>query len=139
MAGQSYGLVKGYPIDNSAGVGKNVCVVQGASDGSCKIPTAINAAGFLGVTIEPQVNQNRNVAVQKDGIVNVIAGGAITRGDRLRIHSNIGDVESCEAAITAAPGTAAVFNVIGQAEVSAVAGQIFPMMVRSFVVNVAVS
>jgi hypothetical protein len=48
-------------------------------------------------------------------------------------------VESCEAAITAAPGTAAVFNVIGMAEVSAVAGDVFDIFIAPCLVNVAVS
>jgi hypothetical protein len=133
------GLVSAYSIDNSTGVGQFVVVVQGAEDGGCKIPTAVNAAGFLGVTLEARTIQNSSVSVCKSGTVRVVAGGTITRGDRLRVHSNAGDVESCEAAITAAPGTAAVFNVIGMAEVSAVAGDIFDMFIAPCVVNVAVS
>jgi hypothetical protein len=133
------GLVSAYTIDNSAGVGQFVVVVQGAEDGGCKIPTAVNAAGFLGVTLEAQLNQNRAVSVCKSGTVRVVAGGTIARGDRVRVHSNIGDVESCEAEITAAPGAAAVFNVIGMAEVSAVAGDVFDIFIAPCLVNVAVS
>lgn len=133
------GLVSSYTIDNSTGVGQFVVVVQGAADGACKIPTAINAAGFLGITIEARGAQNQGVAVCKNGVCRVVAGGTITRGDRVRIHSNIGDVESCEAAIVAAPGTAAVFNVIGIAEVSAAAGDIFDINITPYSVNVAAS
>lgn len=132
------GIIESFNIDNS-GVGRFVVVVQGAEDGGCKIPTAVNAAGFIGVTVAAQSAQNAPVAVCRTGSMRVAAGGTITRGDRLRIHSNIGDVESCEAAITAAPGTAAVFNVIGTADVSAVAGDTFDMFIAPCIVNVAVS
>ncbi len=139
MAGQTLGLVKAYRIENSAGVSKYACVVQGAADGNCKLPTAQNVAGFVGVTIEEQALQFKGVAVQKNGIFNVVAGGTIARGDRLAINSVAGDVYSVEAAIEAAPGTAARFNVVGKAEVSAVSGDQFPMFIQDYVVNVAAS
>lgn len=139
MAGATQHYVKQYRIEDAAGIGQFIVAVQGANDGGCKKPTAANAAGFLGVTTEQQLNQNRGVPVQKAGIARVKAQGNITRGDRLAIGSNVGDVKSVEAQITAAPGTAAVVNVIGTAEASAVAGDIFPMMIQPFVVNIAVS
>lgn len=140
MAGQTMGLVKAYTIDNAGGVGKYVCVVQGAEDGGCKLPTAQGVPGFVGVTAEAQPNQNKGVAVVKSGIFDVVAGGAIARGDRLAINSVAGDVYSVEAAINAAPGTAAVFHVVGVAEISAVAGDQFPMFITiGAQVNQAVS
>lgn len=139
MAGQSSHLQRQYRIEDASGVGQFLCVVQGANDGGCKKPTGANAAGFLGVTIESQFNQNMGVPVVKEGIMRVKAHGNITRGDRLIIGSNVGDVSSIEAVITAAPGTASVANVIGQAEASAVAGDTFPMWITPFVVNIAVS
>ncbi len=139
MAGQTIGLVKAYKIDDAAGVGQYVAVVQGANDGCCKKPAAGNAAGFLGVTLEAQPNQNKGVSVCKTGIVRVKAHGAITRGDRVNIYSSAGDVASVEATIVHAPGTASVTNVIGQAEVTAADGDIFPMLIQPFLVNIAVS
>jgi hypothetical protein len=139
MAEQTVGLTKSYRIDNSTGVGQYVAVVQGAADGNCKIPTGANAVGFVGVTLEAQTNQYKGVAVCKSGIVRVLAHGAIARGDHLVIGSNVGDVSSIEAVITAAPGTASVQNIIGVAEKSAVAGDVFPMFIQPFVVNIAVS
>ena len=133
------GITRSYTIDDSSGVGRFVVVVQGAANGGCKKPAAINSARFLGVAITDQAIQNQGVSVCKNGIVRVISGGNIAAGDRLRIHSAAGDVESCETAITAAPGTAAVFNVIGIAEVSAVAGDVFDMFITPYSVNVAVS
>jgi hypothetical protein len=136
---QSTGLVKAYKIDDAAGVGQYVVVVCGANDGCVKKPTAADVAGFVGVTVEAQANQNKAVAVQKNGIVRVKAGGAITRGDRLVINGTGGDVKSVEAVVTAAPGTASVQNVIGVAEVTAASGDIFPMWISPCVVNIAVS
>jgi hypothetical protein len=133
------GLSRAYKIDDAAGVLIFICVVQGAGDGTCKKPAAANAAGFLGVTLEAQPNQNRGVTVCKEGIVRVVAQGTIARGDRLAIGSAAGDVKSVEALIVAAPGAASVQNVIGQAEASAVAGDIFQMWIKPFVVNIAVS
>lgn len=129
MAGQTLGLVKAYRIENSGGVAKFACVVQGAADGNCKLPTAQGVGGFVGVTTEAQPNQYKGVAVAKTGIFDVIAGGTITRGDRLAINSSAGDVYSVEAAIDAAPGTAAVFHIVGIAETSAVSGDQFPMFI----------
>jgi hypothetical protein len=133
------GLVKAYKIEDAAGVGQYVVVVDGAADGGVKKPTAANAAGFKGVTLEAQPNQGKGVAVQKSGIVRVTANGVITRGDRLAIASNTGDVKSVEAVVVAAPGTAGVTNVIGTAETSAADKDIFPMWIAQCVVNVAVS
>lgn len=139
MAGQTIGLVKAYKIDDAAGVGQYVAVVQGANDGCCKKPAAINAAGFLGVTLEAQANQNKGVSVCKSGIVRVKAHGAITRGDRVNIYSSAGDVQSIESTIVAAPGTATRQNVIGVAEVTAADGDIFPMWIQPFLVSIAAS
>lgn len=120
--GQVTGLDLTYTIDDAAGVGQFVAVVQGVNDGSCKKPAAENAAGFLGFTKTAQAKQNKGVSVARTGIARGLAKGAITRGDRLRIATNAGDVESCEAAIAAVTvgGAAALFNVIGTAENSTV-------------------
>jgi len=136
---QTQGLIKSYKIDDAAGVGQYVVVVQGAADGCCKKPAGANAAGFVGVTIEAQANQNKGVAVQKSGIARVKAGGNITRGDRLVINGTSGDVKSVESVVTAAPGTASVQNVVGIAETSAASADIVPMWIAPCVVNIAVS
>ena len=41
----------GQPIDDAAGVGQNLAVVQGASDGSCKKPAAANAASVMAMRL----------------------------------------------------------------------------------------
>jgi uncharacterized protein with beta-barrel porin domain len=136
---QSQGLIKAYKIDDAAGVGQYLAVVCGANDGCVKKPTGANVAGFVGITVEAQANQNKGVAVQKAGIARVKGAGAITRGDRLVINGNTGAVKSAEAVVVAAPGTASVQNVIGIAETSAADGDIFPMWIAPCVVNIAVS
>lgn len=136
---QSQGLVKAYKIEDAAGVGQYVAVVQGAADGGCKKPTAANAAGFLGATLEPQTRQGKGVAVGKGGILRMVANGAVTRGDRVAIASAAGDVASVEATVIHAPGAASVVNVIGIAETSADDKDIFPVWIAPCVVNIAVS
>jgi hypothetical protein len=130
-----------YTIDDAAGVGQNIAVVQGAAYGTCKKPAAANAAGFLGITKTKQSVQNKGVSVAKLGIVPAIAAGAITRGDRLNIADNTGKVQSCEATVAAAlAGAATVINVIGQAENSvANAGDIVYVNLAPCSVALAVS
>jgi len=136
----SPGLVKAYHIDDAAGVGQYVAVVQGANDGCCKKPTAANAKGFLGVTLEAQPNQNKSVAVQKTGIARATANGAITRGDRLQIASTAGDLKSAESQIPAAGiGTAATLEILGRAEVTAANGDVFTFFIQPETVCIAVS
>jgi hypothetical protein len=137
--GQSQAFVKSYTIDDAAGVGQYVVVVQGAANGGCKKPAAANDAGFLGVTIEAQPNQNKSVPVQKGFVVRVKYGGTITRGDRLVINSSAGDVKSAEALVTAAPGSASVQNVIGMAEIDGSSGDVGLMNIAPCVVNIAAS
>jgi len=140
MNASSGALVKSYKIENAAGVTQYAAVVQGANaDGNCKLPTAANAKGFLGFTLEAQPNQLKGVAVQKTGIARAVANGAITRGDRLAIASVAGDVKSVEAIVTAGPGIASTNEVVGRAEESAVTGQIFAVFVNPETVPIAVS
>jgi hypothetical protein len=106
-----------YTIDNSAGAGQFVAVVQGASDGSCKLPTAQNAAQFLGFTQATQTRQYHSVPVMRLGISAAIGKGTITRGDHLAIYSANGDVYSVEAAVAAGlANPAEVINTVGTAE-----------------------
>jgi hypothetical protein len=130
-----------YTIDDAAGVGQYVAVVQGAADGSCKKPAAAGAAGFLGITKTAQAKQNKGVSVARRGIARALAKGAITRGDRLTIGSNAGDVSSAEAAIAAGlAGAAKVYNVIGTAENStANDGDIVYVFLNPYTVALAVS
>jgi len=125
------GLVKSYLVE--AAVTQYQAVVQGANaDGNCANPGAANAAGFLGFTLEPQANVGKGAAVQKSGIARAVANGGITRGDRVAIASNAGDVSSVEAAIAGTvtgAGAVITYNVVGRAEETAVNGQIFAVWI----------
>lgn len=136
---QTQGLIKSYRIEDAAGVTQYSAVVQGANDGGCKKPTAANAAGFLGITVEPQANQSKSVAVVKSGVVRARCKGGWTRGDRLNIGDNTGALQTCEAVVTHAPGTASVQNVVAIAETTASDGDIAPVWIAPCVVNIAVS
>ncbi len=139
MAGASSVLDKSYTIEDAAGVAQFRAVVQGAAEGGCKKPLAANAKGFLGFTQESQT-QNRGVTVRKAGISRAVAAGVISLGDWVNIADNTGKIQSCQAAVDAAPGVAAQTNVIGKAESAAGAdGDIVLVMIHDFVVKTAVS
>lgn len=130
-----------YMIDNAAGVGQFAAVVQGANDSSCKLPTAQNAAQFLGFTQAAQSHQNGSVPVMRLGISPAIGKGAITRGDHVAINSATGDVYSVEAAVASGLNNPAkVFNVVGTAENStANDGDIVYVYIKPELIALAVS
>ena len=121
MAGQTSQCNKTYTIDDTEGVGQFVAVVQGAAAGGCKTPAAANAPKFLGFTQEAQPLQHKGVTVQISGISRAIASGVISAGDAVCIDGATGKVASCQADVEAAPGTAKIIRVIGQAESTAAA------------------
>ncbi len=115
-------------------------MVQGANEGGCKKPAAANAKAFLGISQESQSGQNKPVAVRKIGISRAVAAGPIAAGDYINIADATGKVQSCQAAVDAAPGVAAQTNVIGQAETAAGAdGDVILAFIQRFVVKTAVS
>jgi hypothetical protein len=130
-----------YAIDNAAGVGQFLAVVQGAADGSVKLPTAQNAAQFLGFTQASQAYQNGSVPVMRLGISPAVAGGAISRGDHVAINSAAGDVYSVEAAVASGLNNPAkVFNVVGTAENTvANVGDIVYVYIKPELIALAVS
>ena len=130
-----------FTIDDAAGVGQNLAVVQGASDGAVKKPTGANAASFVGITKTKQSTQYKGVSVAVAGIAPAIAAGAITRGDHVNIADNTGKVQSCEATLTTVLiNPAANLNVIGIAMNSTTAsGDIVYVLIQPFVACQAVS
>jgi hypothetical protein len=130
-----------YAIDNVAGVSQFAALVQGASDGSVKLPTAQNAAQFIGFAQANQTHQNGSVPVMRLGISAAIAGGAISRGDHVAINSTAGDVYSVEAAVASGLNNPAkVFNVVGTAENTvANAGDIVYVYIKPELIALAVS
>lgn len=136
------GLIKAYRVDNAGGVTQYAAVVASSvpTNGNCSLPGALNAPRFLGFTVEAQPNQYKGVAVQKTQIARATANGTIAYGDRLIIATAAGDVKSVEAQIAAGlQNPAIVYNVVGRAEESAVAGQVFAVWVQPETVALAVS
>jgi phage tail sheath gpL-like len=114
MAGPTYILDKTYRETDAAGVGVYCAVVQGTSDGDCKLPTAANQYA-VGITQEAQPKQNENVQVRKAGISRAIAHGAISAGQPVEIASSAGDLQA--ASLSGSGST--LHHVVGFAESSA--------------------
>jgi hypothetical protein len=132
-------LLKAYIIEDAGGADAFLALVHGANAGGCKKPTGANAVRFLGFSAERITASGRAISVAKHGIARATAGGTIARGDRLIIGGVDGKVTSAEALIAAGPGIAATFNVVGTAEDSAVAGDVFPVWVAPSTVIVPAS
>lgn len=122
MAGASYVLDKTYKVITAGGVTKYRAVVPGTNDGECKLPTAANQFA-LGITQEAQPNQNENVAVRKYGISRAYATSTITKGDYVEAGASDGSLRKADLATV--PVSATLHHVLGIAETSANAGEIF--------------
>lgn len=90
----------------------------GSTDGNATLATA-GTQKLIGVSENVPVAAGQVVDTIKGGPALVTAGSTIAAGDYLTANAS-------SQAITAVPGTGAVLNVIGTADVSAVAGDIFP-------------
>jgi hypothetical protein len=109
-------------------------------DGGAAMPNAQGAAGILGIAQTVPTVALAPVSVRKLGISWAIGHGTINYGDHVAIYSNAGDVYSVEAAIQAAPGTAATFNIVGTAESTVtVNGDLIKIYINPSVVAIAVS
>ena len=122
MAGATYVLDKTYKFTTAGGVTKYRAVVPATNDGECKLPTAANQLS-LGITQEAQPGQNENVAVRKYGISRAFASGTVTKGDYVEVGASDGSIRKAD--LTTVPGSATLHHVLGVAETSAAAGEIF--------------
>lgn len=130
--------VESFAVD--AAVTQFAAVVQGASDGSCKMPAGQNDKKFLGFSQAAQDTVGAPTSVMTEGVSPAISYGAIAAGDKVRIHSANGDVESCEAEIEAGlKNPAAVDYVIGEARNAVTdSGQVVYVKIRPQVIPLAV-
>ena len=87
-------LDKAYAIEDSAGAGVYLVVVQGSAVGGAKLPAASNAGSILGVTVHSQSYQGANVAVRKAGIARVKAAGVIALGAPVMVAGESGKVKA---------------------------------------------
>lgn len=110
-------------VAGTGGIGQNRIARFGAADGEV-VASAAAADAHIGVCIQPGGSlAGQRVDIALDGIVEVIAGGTITRGAVLTSDAN-------GAAVTAAPAAGVNNRVLGIAMVSAVAGDIFPVLLK---------
>lgn len=120
MAGRTDGLIKNFRA--TAAVAAFTIVKFGADDVSVVVSAAA-ADASIGVTIELDAAAGQRVDVAMSDIGDVRYGGNVARGDLLTSDGQ-------GRAITAAPGAGVVMRTIGTAMVSAVLGDIGPMMIE---------
>lgn len=105
----------------SGGVGANKIVKPGAADWEA-VNSAAAADFHVGVCVQPGgAAQGERADVALQGIVEVIAGGTITRGNSVTSDAS-GN------AVAAAPSTGVNNRIVGIALVSAVANDIIPIL-----------
>jgi hypothetical protein len=122
VAGATYVLDKTYRITNATGVTQYRAVVPGANDGDCQLPTGANQLAW-GITQEDQPNQNENVVVRKYGISRAYAASTINKGQYVEVADATGALQAAD--LTTVPASATVHNIVGIAESSANAGEVF--------------
>jgi len=122
VAGATYVLDKTYKITSVNGVTQYRAVVPGTNDGECQLPTAANQLAW-GITQEDQPNPNENVSVRKYGISRAYAAGAITKGEFVEVADATGALQAAD--LTTVPSSATLHNIVGIAESSASAGEVF--------------
>jgi hypothetical protein len=113
------GLTKAYIADTD--IPPYLILKAGSVDGNAALATAVTDK-LKGVSENVQVAAGQVVDVIHEGIANVTAGGTIADGDWLTVNSS-------SQAVTAAPATGANVQIIGKAMTSAVAGDVFPVLV----------
>ena len=130
-----------YKFEGASGVNAFLAVVMGAADGGCNLPGGANAKGFVGFTTDNLESPGTGIAITvKRGRCRATAAGVITRGDWVNIAGASGKVQSCQAAVDAAPGTPADTYVIGKAETTTAAdGDPIVIQTMEFVAKVATS
>lgn len=114
------GLTKAYIAD--ADIQPYLILKVGSVDGNVALATA-STDKLKGVSENVPVAAGQTVDVIHSGIANVVAGGTIADGDWLTVNAS-------SQAITAVPATGVNAQVIGKAMTSAVAGDIFPVLIE---------
>lgn len=118
MSGPNQILAKNFVAE--AAVTKRRIVKVGTADGQVLQAAAVGDASF-GIAAELDVALGERIDVHVVGIAEAEAGGAIARGDLITS-------DATGQAVAAAPATGVNNRVVGIAMVSAVAGDIFPVL-----------
>ena len=92
------------------------------------VPAAAVGDPLAGVTTEVAANSGERVDVIHDGICYVQAGGTIAAGDSLTVNAS-------GQAVTAAPAAGVNNHCFGRARQSAVAGDVFEVVLDFFVLQ----
>lgn len=115
----NYGLIKNY---NAGGVIAARTIVKFGADDKTVVAAAAATDKLLGVTCDVDSSSGDPTDVAVEGIVPVISGGTITRGDLVTSDAS-------GHAVTAAPAAGANNRIVGIAMASAVSGDIFDVMI----------
>lgn len=113
------GLSKAFIADTD--IAPYLILKAGSGDGYAALATA-STDKLIGISENVQVAAGQIVDVILDDTANVTAGGTIAAGDWVTSNSS-------SQAVTAAPATGVNAQVIGKALVSAVAGDVFPILI----------
>lgn len=111
-----------------------VCVELGTSDNQVDLPDTSNEQ-VVGV-IQDTADANSAVPVMVSGITKVVAGGVITKNDKLSVVTGTGRVQKATDPTATWTGTAAsTENIIGIAlESASAAGEVISMLIRPMIV-----
>lgn len=128
MAQQTPGLVKTFACADAAtnAIAANIIVVADGTNGGVKRSGAATV-GFVGVSTEP-ADTNNFVAVQTSGIVQVTAGGTVTKGGYVSSDANGKAVNATAVAF----GGTTVSQVIGIALNAPASGQLCDVLIQPF-------
>lgn len=114
MAGRTDGLIKAFKAAGT--IGRRLIVKMGTADDEVVVATA-STDGLLGVSAEIDVATGERVDVVMSNIAEVIYGGTVTRLDWLTS-------DATGRAVAAVPSAGVNANVLGQAMVSGVVGDV---------------
>lgn len=108
-----------------------VCVELGGSDNQVDLPDTANEQ-VIGVIQDVVDAVGEAVPVMISGITKVVAGGVISKGDKLTAVASTGRVQTAPSISSSWTGTSAsTENVIGIAlEAAAAAGEVIKMLIR---------
>lgn len=113
------GLSKAFIADTD--IAPYLILKAGSADGFAALATA-STDKLIGISENVQVAAGQCVDVILDDTANVTAGGTIAAGDWITSNAS-------SQAVTAAPASGVNAQVIGKALTSAVAGDVFPILI----------
>ena len=118
-----------------AAITDRAAVVQGTAEKQGKIAPSTNATKVIGLATQAQATAGKTCSIQRKGIAEGIAAGAISIGDYVITSGALGRLESLG---TLSVGIGSIKYIVGQAESAAsVAGDIFEVNLNPELISVA--